>query len=70
LKELSDFKNIKSLIKKFNAKLYSTHQNRKLCEENGHIFIKKYEEDVAYIIRNLISLSKNGVENFVDEADK
>jgi ATP-dependent exoDNAse (exonuclease V) alpha subunit len=49
----------------YNTGLYYKHQSRRIETRNGHYFIREYEDDTVEIIRKLIELSKNGVQNYV-----
>lgn len=64
LSELEDFgDDIMSLIKQHNALLYNNprHQARWLEVENGHVFIRGYENDVVQIVEKLQSHATSGV---------
>jgi len=63
--ELEKFGDIDKLIDIYNMKLYYKHQARRIETRNGHYYIRGYEDDTVEIIRKLIELSKNGVQNYV-----
>lgn len=65
--ELEIFGDIDTLINTYNKRLYynERHQSRRIETRNGHYFIREYEDDTVKIIRKLIELSKNGVQNYV-----
>jgi hypothetical protein len=65
--ELEKFGDIDTLINTYNKRLYynERHQSRRIETRNGHYFIREYEDDTVEIIRKLIELSKNGVQNYV-----
>ena len=64
LSELSDFSDIDDLVKKYNKKLYSNHQNRELIIEHKYIYIKEYEEDSVSIVTHLNNLTKSGLNGY------
>ena len=49
-KEIKTFENIDRLIRKYNNSLYYKHDERRLEEYKGYIYIKGYVEDSAKII--------------------
>lgn len=68
--ELEKFGDVSVLANTFNCKLYSKHQGRRLDERNGHFYIKGYEEDTIEIIKKLIGLSGEGVQNYSNYFDE
>jgi energy-coupling factor transporter ATP-binding protein EcfA2 len=63
--ELERFGDIDTLTNIYNTRLYYKHQSRRIETRNGHYFIRGYEDDTVMIIKKLIDLSKNGVQNYV-----
>ncbi len=65
--ELEKFGEIDTLVNTFNFKLYNNdrHQARRLDERNGHFYIRGYENDTITIIKELIKLSHEGVQNYI-----
>lgn len=63
-KDITDFENIDELINEYNNKLYSKHQNRKIEEYRGNLYIKGYEDDTVKIIENLTELSAEGIDGY------
>lgn len=61
---LDEFENIEQLRSKYNEKLYSTHQHRRLEIFGKNIFIKGYEDNTLSIIQKMIELTKGGVDNY------
>lgn len=61
--DLSGFGDLDPLIAKYNAQLPPTaaHAPRKLIHENGHVFIKGYEDDTVTIINELQKVAAAGV---------
>ncbi|MFC6332694.1 ATP-dependent RecD-like DNA helicase [Paenibacillus septentrionalis] len=70
-KELERFGDVDSLVNTFNMKLHRSprQQARRIKERNGHFYIVGYENDTVQIIRKLIELSSNGVQNYVNSVD-
>lgn len=70
--ELEKFGDIDNLIDVFNSKLYcnSRHQARRILERNGSFYIRGYENDTLKIIKELIRLSHEGVQNYTDYVEQ
>lgn len=67
--ELGFLNNIGSSIRMYNDKLYDNNkkqQDRELLVKSNHIFIEGYKDDTIAIIKSIINLAKNGVENYSD----
>lgn len=64
--QLGSFKDVETLVKKFNEKLYNSEkqQARKLIIKNSHIYIESYKDDTIAIIKKIKSLAMSGVENY------
>lgn len=58
--EIKGFKDIDSLIQKYNATLYYKHEGRRIEEFKNHIYVKSYADDCAIIIRKLQELASSG----------
>lgn len=56
--EIKGFKDIDSLIQKYNSTLYYTHEGRRIEEFKNHIYVKSYADDCAKIIRKLQELAE------------
>jgi energy-coupling factor transporter ATP-binding protein EcfA2 len=69
--ELERFGDIDTLINTYNKRLYynERHQARRIETRNGHYYIRGYENDTVEIIRKLIELSVNGVQNYINDVD-
>lgn len=65
-KEIRGFEFIEDLMRTYNEKLYQTHQNRRLEEYKGNIYIKGYEEDTLSIIQRLEELASEGIDNYLN----
>ena len=63
-KEFEAFQNLDDLIKSYNRSLYKNHTNRKLIHDTGQLFIKEAEDDLAFIIKELIDYSGQGVAGY------
>lgn len=63
--ELAGFGDLDQLIAKYNRALPPTaaHAPRKLVHDNGHVFIKGYEDDTVAIIDKLQAVAASGVAN-------
>lgn len=67
--KLGFLNNIGSSIRMYNDKLYDNNkkqQDRELLVKSNHIFIEGYKDDTIAIIKSIINLAKNGVENYSD----
>ncbi len=67
--ETSGFKDVDTLIQKYNSSLYYKHGHRKLEKFKDHIYIKGYEESALYIIKRLSDLSSVGIRNYSSSID-
>lgn len=61
--DLEHFGDLDALIATYNRALPPTprHEPRKLLHENGHVFIKGYEDDTVTIIQQLQDIADEGV---------
>ncbi len=62
--DIAGFDDVDTLIKNYNRKLYYKHGHRRLETFNKHIFIKGYEKDTLDIVRQLIELSSDNIDNY------
>lgn len=65
--EVANFKNIDSLIKTFNSKLYkgnSRQRDRKILNYKDFYYIKNYEDNVQEVIKNLQDFSSSGLKQY------
>lgn len=69
ISDITRFKDVDALIKKYNSLLYVKHGHRRLEKFNGHIYIKGYEEDALNIINKLKDLSSLGIRNYASSFD-
>lgn len=69
--ELERFGDVDHLVDTFNRKLYGNarHQARRIEKRNGHFFIQGREADTIKIIKRLVDLSANGVQNYTNYVD-
>lgn len=69
--ELERFGDIDTLVNTFNVRLYhnAKHQARRIETRNDHYYIYGYENDTVDIIRKLIELSADGVQNYTSYVD-
>lgn len=68
-KDINGFKDIDSLIKSYNDRLFFTHGDRRLEIFKDHFYIKGYEEDTFHIIEKLKKLSSCGFKNYSSSFD-
>lgn len=64
INDLSKFENLQELIKKYNSKVYCKHTHRILEKYKNNVYMKQYESDTAYILKNLKKLTQYGVQNY------
>ncbi|MCF7834269.1 MAG: ATP-dependent RecD-like DNA helicase [Candidatus Pacebacteria bacterium] len=63
-------KEIESLVKTYNSKLYlPKHNHRKLENFNDFIYINGYEKDTLDIIKKFKELTLNGISNYSNSVD-
>lgn len=67
--EIKGFKDIDSLIQKYNATLYYKHEGRRIEEFKNHIYVKSYADDCAIIIRKLQELASSGISQYTPSVD-
>lgn len=60
-KDIVNFENVDYLILNYNNRLYYKHENRKIQEYKGNLFIKGYEENAVKIIEELNELTDEGI---------
>jgi len=63
-KDIANFKEIETLIQKYNSALYYKHTHRRLEEFKEHIYINEYEEETHQIISKLTELTASGIGNY------
>lgn len=68
--EVKDFENVNTLIDRFNTKLYSKQQGRKLEIYKDHIYRKSHEEDIVNVIKKIKELSSSWFEGYVSIVEK
>lgn len=62
--EIENFENIDELVNRWNDSLYWKHENRRIEDYKGHLYIKGYEEDTIKIIEELKEISSEGIKNY------
>lgn len=67
--EIKGFKDIDSLIKKYNSILYCTHDGRRIEEYKNHLYIKSYADNCAKIIQKLQDLASSGISQYTASVD-
>lgn len=63
--ELKSFYDADNLLESYNQTLYDGHQSRKLLHETRHFFLKEAEDDLVYIIRELLSYTNTGIPGYM-----
>ncbi len=70
INDITGFTNIESLIRDYNASLWSGHKPRSnLMLEHNQVFINEYKIDTCRIIRKLQELASSGIENYSNDVD-
>ncbi len=70
ISELERFKDIENLIKTFNSKLYKKHiPDSCLQLEDGHVYIKGYENNTIEIVKKLIDFAGGGINNYKESVE-
>ena len=65
------FKNIDSLIAKYNSLLYYKHREEGLLKhENGFVYINGYEKNTIQIIQQIGSLTSSGLGGYVESYEQ
>ena len=60
-----DLSSLKSSINLYNNRLYIGHrENRRMILKNDHVFIKGYENNIAYIIEHIQGYVNEGMEGY------
>jgi DNA replication protein DnaC len=67
VEELGD---VDELVARYNSKVYYKHADRKLVKDNGHVFIKEYEDGTVSIIKKLQELASTGVDGYQDSVER
>ena len=69
--ELDRFRNIDSLIAKYNSLLYYKHREEgSLMHENGFVYINGYEKNTIQIIQQIRSLTSSGLGGYVESFEQ
>lgn len=67
--DLSGYGNLEELINSYNDKLYYKHNNRKLLMYKDHLYIKGFADNTANILKRLIELSSEGIDDYTIKVD-
>ncbi|WEO76429.1 ATP-dependent RecD-like DNA helicase [Cryobacterium sp. SO2] len=71
VEELESFGDLPSLVADYNGALYYKHRPRRdLEEDNGHLFLRSYEDDTVEIIEELQKYSKSGIGGYSEAVDR
>ncbi len=63
-KKIKHFSSIDQLIERYNKKVYTKHENRKIKKYKGFIYIEGYKENIVYIVKKLKEFSNTGIKNY------
>lgn len=63
-KEFESFQNVDALIESYNQCLYEGHSSRMLIHDMGQLFFKEAEDDLTFIIKELINYSETGIAGY------
>ncbi len=66
IKELTRFKDIEELRKKYNSLIYYKHLDRYMELYKDYLYIKGYADDTAEIIKKLEKLSSTGISGYTN----
>ncbi len=66
---LEQFGNVDALVAIYNNLLYYKHQARQIAFRYDYFYIRSYESDTVEIIKKLIELSSNGLQNYTNSVD-
>ncbi|MDG4751345.1 ATP-dependent RecD-like DNA helicase [Micromonospora sp. WMMD718] len=67
LQELGD---VSTLIATYNRKLYYLHTARQLLLDNGHVFVRGYEDDTFAIVEKLKAFSSSGIAGYTQAVER
>ena len=67
--DLEDLGDVEGLVSVFNSKLYYKHTGRHLLIDNGHVFVREYEDGTVEIIEMLQKFSNSGVSGYAAAVD-
>lgn len=67
--DIEEFGDVEALMAKYNDKLYSKHQGRRLEKFGKNVYIKEYEMQTKEIICKLVELTQNGIVGYKDSVE-
>ncbi len=67
--DIKNFKDIETLVKRYNSKVYYKHPHRKIDTYKNFLYIRGYEEDTIKIIDELKELSSQGLQDYSKSVD-
>ncbi len=70
VKDLIDFGNVEDLINIYNNKVYVKHVERKMLLDKGHVFICKYENETASIVKTLQQKAASGIPGYKQSVER
>lgn len=62
--DLGSFGDVDQLIADYNAKVYYKHAGRKILKDQGHVFIREYEDGTVSIIQKLQQFAAAGIAGY------
>ncbi|MDL2219688.1 ATP-dependent RecD-like DNA helicase [Ruminococcaceae bacterium OttesenSCG-928-O06] len=62
--DIVGFDDVDELIRKYNRTLWRGHPGRRLEKHNNHVYIREYEEDTLFIIKELKEMAAGGIPNY------
>lgn len=70
ISEIQGFNDVSNLINKYNNSLFlPKHENRRLIEYKGYVYIQEYVDNCLKIIKKIQELSVNGISNYTNSVD-
>jgi len=68
--DLEEFGNVNDLIAKYNSKLYYKHTERRLVLDNGHVFIRGYENETVSIVEKLQEYASSRIDGYTQAVER
>lgn len=68
--DLESFGDVTALVADYNGRLYHTHTDRQLVLDQGHAFIRGYEDDTFTIVEHLQKLANSGIDGYTGAVER
>lgn len=68
--DLEPFGDVAALIAAYNGRLYRKHADRRLVLNQGHVFIRGYEDDTFTIVEQLQKLAGSGIDGYTGAVER